>query len=156
MWLLLANAVFFAMAHGGLVPQEISAFGIRSSSINQDALLLLFRIMVGYLGIAFLLRSIADYQAWQLGGYAWLRERAMSATKIVLDDVRATVPTDIPRLAELLDDPHLNASFSRVARQIGDERWIVSSRYFRVRAMFEVAAPLLVTAVNFGLEWVRI
>src|SRR5262249_23272936 len=65
--LLITSVVAAGIVHTGLVPQEITALGIKLSMAHQSAFLKLLAAAVGYFLAAFLIYAVSD---WLSGRWA--------------------------------------------------------------------------------------
>ena len=65
--LLVVSVVAAGIVHTGLVPQEITALGIKLSMAHQSALLKLLALVVGYFLAAFIIYAVSD---WLSGRWA--------------------------------------------------------------------------------------
>jgi len=141
--LLLLSFVSLAVTLGNLVPQEISALGIKVSAAEQRNLFVLLAFGVVYLVAAFIFYGQYDFRRWQLELQAVQRLRRRKAAEIQrsLTKDRAeedalkkdipTGPTRIDRLteaAQAADDLKQSDHFIRAARR---------------RLWFEYSVPLL-------------
>lgn len=64
--LLGASLLALAMTKAGLIPTEISAFGIKTSALDQSALFLLIALVTAYFLVAFVIYAGSDFIAWRI------------------------------------------------------------------------------------------
>lgn len=65
-YLLLVSVVGLTVSEMGLVPEQISMFGITFSETNQSSFLLLIAFVVIYFVLAFIIYAVSDFIAWRL------------------------------------------------------------------------------------------
>ncbi|HVF60811.1 MAG TPA: hypothetical protein VNJ70_13470 [Thermoanaerobaculia bacterium] len=68
--LLAVSAVGVAIVRTHLLPTKIVALGVDFSSTNQNALLNILALIIGYFVLAFLIYASSDFVAWRLGSFS--------------------------------------------------------------------------------------
>lgn len=123
-----------ALIKAGLVPSKISGLGIEFQSANQQALLWIVAIVIGYFLVAFVIYAASDYLAWRIAISKQFIESAVSSYE---SDIRGLFPqpgTTDENIQEFKHDLHKKFRF-----------------YFKlitttsiVRALFDFGLPIAV------------
>jgi len=77
--LLIMSVIAFAIVKAGLVPTEISVFGIKAEAINPPAIFWLIALVVLYFLVSFLLHAFPDFFAWWARYNKWRHEQNVEA-----------------------------------------------------------------------------
>ncbi len=141
--LLIVSFVALALTLGNLVPQEVSALGIKVSADDQQNLFLLLACAILYLMAAFIFYGHAEYQLWQakLGSVERLRRKAASEiSKRLIEERKETsqagqsVGFDASQMGGIVLASQAMDDLKR------SDRFIKSARR---RLWFEYSVPLL-------------
>ncbi len=153
-WLLVANAVLFAMVQAGLLPEKIEALGLTSSAIQPKALVLLVEMIVAYLGCAFVVSAWADFTAWK-AALSFLRDRKVARACYYRDQIRPSVQADMSECNSILGAEEV----ARIVREVSEKTfsqwdrtmergWAKFSKAYRIRAIYETVVPAVLTVAN--------
>lgn len=151
--LLASNLFLFAVVQIGIVPKEISGFGISTGQLDPSAILLLAWILFAYFFINFSLTIGAERQAWQ-GKLDELREERASRR-------HADLVRSLEERQALQDRAH-HLPKGWEADQIANHRlatevdWANHQRVYRVRMFLDGYLPILISLVNLVACAVRL
>ena len=144
--LLATSLLGVGLVKTGLVPTKIEALGVEFDKTNQQALLFLLAIVVGYFFVAFLVYAAADFLAWR---------RALRAHE--LERMDKYIQRERARQSSADD-----AIYQQAAEYFGPKEFSMARAVFFnmagpvsiVRAAFEFLLPLLVGGYAVTLLWV--
>jgi hypothetical protein len=129
--LLVVSAVGLVIERTGLIPSKIEALGIEFGQANQDSLLWIIALIVGYFLCAFLVYGVPDFIAWRIV----FRPTLSDHVKKVLADIK-------------------DKSFESVLKETSPTTLMFLLKAVKpvswIRAFFEFIVPVLIGLVAIG------
>lgn len=122
--LMAASAIGVVITKVGLVPSKISAFGIEFTSSNQQVLLTLLAISIGYFAVSFIVYVYSELTAWQV----------VLASK-ELEEIKRAINEDELKIFGTVSTERIETRFRFLS--------IKTKPTFYTRILFEVAIPLV-------------
>lgn len=74
LYLLAISTIGITIEYTGLIPSEITTFGIRFGEADQNYLLIILALVITYFLVAFTLYAASDFLAWRLTFQTMIRE----------------------------------------------------------------------------------
>lgn len=145
------SAIGIAMTHAKLVPQEITALGIKFAESDQKRLLLVIAFVVIYFLLAFVVYAVADFSIWRIK-FSYINTGDVNAarSRVVSDrSDRDSAGYDCPPGD---DEIYLSKDeyerFRNLLEKVSrvNKRWIGLSPFISViRTIFDFALPIVVS-----------
>lgn len=145
------SAISIAMTHAKLVPQEVTALGIKFAESDQKRLLLVVAFVVAYFLVAFVIYAVADFSIWRIK-FSSINTGDVNAVRSRIVSDRSDRDTEDYDYRPDDDEIYLSKDeyerFKKLLDKVSriNKRWVGLSPFISaIRTIFDFALPIAVS-----------